>query len=148
MFFAALPLIVPVLMLVFSSMGYRENIGPFILVGSISILTSVWLFIMLRAMAVRPGQQGLFLKAVNGERLLAWKELRSVYVHRVKRGKSRHLELVLEPANQEVARLNTKLYSRRSLQAIAAAIVTRAPQAAIDDRVRDFAEGRFPGRIL
>ncbi|GAB4094321.1 hypothetical protein [Flaviaesturariibacter terrae] len=142
---ALLPLLAPLCMAFFFNgrdWAQQKAIG-WITAGC--IVASVIIYLLLRAVSVAVTQQGLLFKALPGERLLEWKSLRSVYVHRVWSGRSSQLELVFATGEGgRPATLNTKLYSRRSLQGLASAVLAMAPQAEADEKVRGFAEGRFP----
>ncbi|TCJ18655.1 hypothetical protein EPD60_03915 [Flaviaesturariibacter flavus] len=140
---ASLPLIAPATLafFVFSERAYLERI--FWIVTAISVAVALVIFILLRAIEIRLSPEGITFRAINGVRVIRWTELEAVEVRWVHTGKSSRRELVFRPRSDREARLNTGLYSRRSLQAIASAAIMMAPQAAIDNRVRRFAKGNF-----
>jgi hypothetical protein len=146
---ALLPLIAPVVLSFFVFVKHVYPPKQLALITTISVLASVVIYVLLNAVQIRLNGEGILFRAITGERRLPWTALQAVRVHRVRTGKTSHLEMVLERNDGDrPATLNVKLYSRHALQRITSAIVAKAPQAQIDARVQEFAEGRFPWYVL
>jgi c-di-AMP phosphodiesterase-like protein len=80
-------------------------------------------------------------------RTILWKNITRSYMKVIHTGKSSKRMWYLEN-DKEQFRFATNLYSRTALRSIAEALLQKAPQAEIEQKIRDMAEGKFPWYIF
>jgi c-di-AMP phosphodiesterase-like protein len=78
---------------------------------------------------------------------IQWKDVTRSYFRVVHTGKSSKRMWYFENFEKKF-RFATNLYSRKALRAIAEALITKCPNAEIDQKIRNIAEGKFPWYIF
>lgn len=78
---------------------------------------------------------------------ILWKEVTRSYFRVIHTGKSSKRMWYFEN-DIKTFRFATNLYSRKALRSIAEALITKCPEAHIDQKIRNMAEGKFPWYIF
>lgn len=91
---------------------------------------------------------GITHKTPFRQRTISWNDVTRSYFKIRHTGKSSQRLWYFENVIGKGLSFTTGLYSRRSLQAIAEALLTKRPDAEIEQKIRNIAEGKFPWYIF
>ncbi|RYZ23571.1 MAG: hypothetical protein EOO16_04470 [Chitinophagaceae bacterium] len=140
---ALLPLIAPAVLglILYSQKSEPEAIHW--IVAAVSLAAALVAYILLRAAEIRIDGHGMVIKTITGERMFPWERIKAVWVRWRHTGQASWREIVFEQHGGRTVTMTTSLYSRKSLQAIASAVISMAPQARIDERLHRFSQGNF-----
>ena len=131
-------------------------IGLFIIVGTqknlpaeveliflipLAILLLIW--IVYRRILLTIDNEGLTYKSIFTTKRFAWNEVQKTYIKYKSHGKSGSHYWFFELTNGRF-KFSTGLYSRRSLQHVAQAVIEKCNNAQAEDRILNMAEGKFP----
>jgi hypothetical protein len=131
-------------------------VGLFIIVGAqkspsieveliflipLGILLIIWT--AYRRIILTIDNEGLTYKSIFSTKQFAWNEVQRTYIKYKSHGKSGSHYWFFELVNGRF-KFSTGLYSRRSLQQVAQAVLEKCTTAQVEDRILNMAEGRFP----
>jgi hypothetical protein len=91
--------------------------------------------------------EGLSYKSIFSTKQFAWIDVQRTYIKYKSHGKSGSHYWFFELINGRF-KFITGLYSRRSLQQIAQAVMEKCKNAQVKDRILNMAEGKFPWYIF
>jgi c-di-AMP phosphodiesterase-like protein len=138
--------LLPVLVLVIVA-NPVNNDSALKIASVLMLLIPVCIYIFVTNSYVEFDNDGITHRTPFKTRIIRWKDVTRSYMKVIHTGKSAKRMWYLEN-DKEQFRFATNLYSRRSLRSIAEALLQKAPQAAIEQRIRDIAEGKFPWYIF
>jgi hypothetical protein len=146
-YFALLAMIPVVLYLYVALKMNREDQTLWIITGFISAIP-LGIFFYNWKSRVLIDNDGITSKTPFNERAINWKDITRSYLKVRHTGKSSQRRWHFENITGKGPSFSTGLYSRRSLRTIAEALTTKCPNAEIEPKIRDMAEGRFPWYIF
>jgi len=134
------------LLVLYFVLDRKDDVLLYIALGSLSIfVVSAWL---LNKVHVMLDNYGITYKSAFFSRNIEWHEVTSSYFRMRHTGKSTKRLWYFENITGKSIHFSTSMFSRASLQTIAECLVGKCPDAAIDQKIRDIAEGKFPWYIF
>ena len=91
---------------------------------------------------------GITTKTPFRETMIRWNDITRSYMETTFTGRSSKRYWYFEREKGKGVSFATGLYSRRSLRSVAEALVTKCPKAAIEPRIINISQGKFPWYIL
>lgn len=132
----------------FIIVGTQTNVPKeveFIFLIPLVILLIFW--IAFRKTQITIDNEGLSYKSIFTSKQFAWGDVNKTYIKYKSHGKSGNHYWFFELINGRF-KFTTGLYSRRSLQQIAQAVMEKCKNAQVEDRILNMAEGKFPWYIF
>jgi c-di-AMP phosphodiesterase-like protein len=117
------------------------------IVSALMLLIPVGIYIFITNSYVEIDNDGITSKNPFRTRSILWKDVTNSYFKVIHTGKSSKRMWYFEHFDKHF-RFATNLYSRKSLRTIAEALIMKCPNAQIDQKIRDIAEGKFPWYIF
>jgi hypothetical protein len=143
---ALIPLVLAVIIFIFFSP--QHNDATMIVVCGFLVLAALFMRILLASVRIIMDDSGLNHKTLFRSRTVAWKNISKTYLRYRHHGKSGGHYWFFEDADEKRLRFPLRLFSRRSLQELAAFTVAKRKEAIFDERILNMAEGRFPWYIF
>jgi hypothetical protein len=117
------------------------------LMSAIMLLVPIGMYVFITNSYVELNNESITAKNPFKTRTIEWKDVARSYFKVIHTGKSSKRMWYFENFEKSI-RFATNLYSRRSLQTIAEALVMKCPHAEIDEKIKRIAEGKFPWYIF
>jgi hypothetical protein len=133
---------------IFFLIGSRKSIEPgvqYVVLIGIALIGFLWFG--LKKIYILIDNNGLTHKTLFSTKELLWSAVIKTYIKYEHHGKSGSHYWFFE-ATDRPFKFSTSLYSRKSLQLIAEAVMEKCTNATIDDKIKKWAEGRFPWYIF
>lgn len=128
----------------FIIVGMQKNLPTeveLIFLIPLGILLIIWLGF--RRILLTIDNEGLTYKSIFRTRQFSWNEVQKTYIKYKSHGKGGNHYWFFELANGRF-KFTTGLYSRKSLQQVAQAVLEKCNNAQVEDRILNMAEGKFP----
>jgi hypothetical protein len=139
--------LVPILMVMFLS--DRANIDSTLKwIYASMLLVPVGMYIFITNTYIELDNEGITHKNPCRTKTILWSKVARSYFKIVSTGKSSKRMWYFEGNNKERLRFTTRLYSRKALRSIAEALVIKCPEARIEQKIINIAEGEFPWYIF
>ncbi len=140
--------LLPLGVLIYVMMNTNGDDKQLMLVFSLISLIPLGMFFFHAKSYVMIDNDGITHKTPFRQRTIGWNEVTRSYFKIRHTGKSSQRLWYFENVVGKGLSFTTGLYSRKSLRAVAEALVTKRPQAEIDQKIRNIAEGNFPWYIF
>lgn len=140
-------ILIPVLVLVVTAYTTYNYDNTIKIISALTLLIPVGMYIFIINSYVELDNDGITSKNPFRTKNILWKNITRSYFKVVHTGKSSKRMWYFEN-DKNSFRFATNLYSRSSLREIAEALIAKCPNAAIDQKIRNIAEGRFPWYIF
>jgi c-di-AMP phosphodiesterase-like protein len=124
---------------------HKDN--TIIIVSALMMLIPVGIYIFITNSYVEVDNDGITSKNPFKTKSILWKDVTNSYFKVIHTGKSSKRMWYFENFDQRF-RFATNLYSRKALRTIAEALMSKCPNAEIDQKIRNIAEGKFPWYIF
>lgn len=99
---------------------------------------------LMSKMLITVDNDGLTYKTAFKERSISWKDITRSYLKVVNTGKSNQRYWYFDHTAGKPLYFSTDSFSRESIKTIAGALVDKCPAAEIEEKIRGFANGKFP----
>jgi hypothetical protein len=116
-------------------------------VSGLMLLIPIGMYIFITNSYIELDNEGLTHKNPFKIKSIPWSEVTVSYFKIVHTGKSSKRMWYFEGTAKRF-RFSTNLYSRKALKTIAEALVTKCPDARIEQKIVSIAEGKFPWYIF
>jgi c-di-AMP phosphodiesterase-like protein len=124
-----------------------ENDNSLKIISALALIIPVAIYIFITNSYLELDNEGITQKNPFRTKSILWKEVTRSYFRVIHTGKSSKRMWYFEnPAKS--FRFTTNLYSRKALRSVAEALVTKCPEARIEQKVINIAEGKFPWYIF
>lgn len=144
--FLLLFFLVPVAMIVlFASDEIRDK--EFLIWALVISVAFAIVYFIIGKSYVMIDNHGITIKNIFKEKSLDWKDIQRFYLKIIHTGKSTQRLWYFEAGGASL-NFSTNLYSRKSLQSVAEALVSKCTHAQIEPKIREMAEGKFPWYIF
>jgi len=134
------------MLIIYFTMPVKEDVLLY-LFGGFTLLMGLIAWLISKTY-VMVNNEGITARSVFTTKQMLWSDVTYSYLKLVNNGKSSQRYWYFENITGKKLRFPTSNYSRTSLTTIAAALTTRCPHTEIDQKIREFAEGRFPWYIF
>jgi hypothetical protein len=138
--------LIPVLILVVIA-NTTDNTVSLKIASAVMLLIPIGMYIFITNSYIEVTNDGITAKNPFKTRSIEWKNITRSYFKMVHTGKSSKRMWYFENFEKRI-RFATNLYSRKALRTIAEALVTKCPNAEIDQKIKNIAEGKFPWYIF
>jgi hypothetical protein len=116
-------------------------------VSGLMLLIPIGMYIFITNSYIELDNEGITNKNPFKTKNILWSEVTGSYFKIVHTGKSSKRMWYFEGTGKRF-RFSTNLYSRKALRSIAEALITKCPDAHIEQKIVNIAEGKFPWYIF
>jgi hypothetical protein len=128
----------------FIIIGTQKNLPTEVeLIFLIPLIILLIIWTIFRRILLTIDNEGLTYKSIFTTKQLTWNDVQKTYIKYKSHGKSGSHYWFFELNNTRF-KFSTGLYSRRSLQQVAEAVVEKCKNTEIEERIYKMAEGKFP----
>ena len=143
---ALIPLIAGLIIFIFFSP--QQHNYTTIVVSGFLVLVSIIMFILISKVTVVIDDKGIRHKNLFLTKDISWDSFSRTYLKYRSHGQSGSYYWYFETPDAHKKRFSIRLFSRTSLQSIAAAVTAKRKEAISDERIERMAEGKFPWYIF
>lgn len=139
--------LIPILIFVFVANTTKTSDDSIKIISALMLLVPIAMYIFIINSYIEFDNDSITHKNPFRSKSILWRDVTRSYFRVVHTGKSSKRMWYFENY-EKTFRFATNMYSRKALKSIAEALVTKCPNAEIEQKIRSIAEGKFPWYIF
>ena len=135
------------LLFILNDTGKLQDDKSIIILGGLSVFIFIYFMLSKNKLVIDNDEitQQLFF---GKQKVLKWKEMKSSHLNWHFSGHSADISWSFIDYSGKAINIQASFYSRKKIKFIAEALIDKCPQAVIDKRLKNIANGKFPWYIL